>query len=205
MMPKGEIVTSPIHVAVNEQLRWELIGCSPQASAVPTDIFVISAGEPSRREITKIGDLAYWPVTREWPTARDGRPACFLGPISFADSRDLAGELPGEILAVFDRGDALRDLDDEDLHFEWVTPGTGTLLDSAPRAGESPPAVYGVIHRTNDSPNVPSVRQERRRPGLLAVLQATKIGGVPPWTQPPTEMPGRYIATLGFVHPTAGI
>lgn len=36
------------------------------------------------------------------------------------------------------------------------------------------------------------------------MLQATKIGGVPPWTQPPTEMPGRYIATLGSVHPTHG-
>ncbi|GIK15644.1 MAG: hypothetical protein BroJett003_06080 [Planctomycetota bacterium] len=203
MMPHGEIVTSPVHMAVNEQLRREAIGDTARADAVPTDVFIMAVGEPPRREATKVGGLPYWPVNRKWPAARDGSPACFLAQINFADSRDLTGELPGEILAVFDCGEAWRGLESDELHFEWVTPSAHALIGTVPCAEKSPNAVFGVIHRTYDLREVPSALQDSRSYSMnrLAVIQATKIGGLPPWTQPPAELPGRYIATLGSVHP----
>ncbi|MCA9289892.1 MAG: hypothetical protein KDA25_02120, partial [Phycisphaerales bacterium] len=42
----------------------------------------------------------YWPVSRPWPI-HEQHPAVFLGQLCFADSRDLAGDLPGDVLLIF--------------------------------------------------------------------------------------------------------
>jgi len=204
MMPCGEIVTSPIHVVVNEQLRREACGGTRATDAVTTDIFVMAEGEPPRRDVTKVGGLPYWPIDRAWPRARDGAPAVFLGQISFLDSHDLVDGAPGDLLLVFDLGEAWRGIEPDDLHFEWVRRRDDTLISHTPRTGESPRAVYGVIFRTFDLPDVPVPFNAYRYAERLSVIQATKIGGLPPWTQSPEHLPGRYIATLGSVHPAHG-
>jgi hypothetical protein len=37
----------------------------------------------------------------------------------------------------------------------------------------------------------------------LAVLEGTKIGGVPRWIQPPEPQPGRFLGTLGPIQPAS--
>lgn len=79
MMPCGEIVTSPIHVVVNEQLRREACGGTRATDAVTTDIFVMAEGEPPR------------------PRCHQSRRAAVLAdrPCVAARARWGAGGLPG--------------------------------------------------------------------------------------------------------------
>jgi hypothetical protein len=205
MMPDGEIVTGPAHVAVNEQLRQEAIGSSNPPGAVPTDIFVMALGAPPRRDVTKIGGLPYWPAARDWPRSEDGKPMTFLAQLSFVDSKDISGELPSDILAVFDRQDAWWGLESRDLHFEWVERTDEALVSAVPRADEMPVACYGVIHRTFDLPlSAPRPTAYVPHVDPLWLIQATKIGGMPPLIQPLETVPGRYIATIGSVNPEHG-
>lgn len=203
MMPKADIITSPVTAAVIEQLRREVWGNNTSADAVATDIFVMARGEPPRRDLTKVGGLPYWPAARPWPMGRDGEPMVYLAQFCFTDSRDLVGDIPGDVLVVFDKGRAYGELNADDLHCEWVRQTGDALVNTAPRSAESPWACYGVIHRTFDVP-VPEDFWRKRSMTLLKALQATKIGGLPPWVQPPDEVPGRYLATLGSVNPAPG-
>lgn len=191
MMPKFKIVTSPVHVAINEQLRRERRGEQPPSNAVPTDVFVMANGESPQREWTKIGGLPYWLASRPWPQV-DCSPMIFLAQINFADSRDIVSGLPEELLLAFDRADGVAGLSSDHLHFEWLRLGDEPLIERAPRCDESPTACYGVIHRTYDVPDSDDDD---------AVIQATKIAGLPPEVHGELDVPGRYIATIGSVHP----
>ena len=76
----------------------------------------MAEGEPTDRHVTKIGGLPYRPAKMPWPTGQDGTPMSFLAQINFANSKDLVGELPGDVLLVF-----TPDSDGfiESLSFEW--------------------------------------------------------------------------------------
>src|SRR5262245_32788489 len=87
MSPNGEIITSPRHLAVVEQLRTECLG-SKYLPEVPTDVFVFARGEPANRSVTKIGGLPFWPKERSWPTGKSGQPMSFVAQFCFADSMD---------------------------------------------------------------------------------------------------------------------
>jgi len=91
----GEI-TSPYDLFAVELLRdrWN----SHVGQSVPTDVFVFGKGQPPRPECTHIGGDPFWPLGREWPTDASGKPYLFFGQINFADSKDLVGELPGDLL-----------------------------------------------------------------------------------------------------------
>jgi hypothetical protein len=64
----GEIVTSPYHMAVIEQLREEAAADLDGIERVPTDVFVFARGEPKDRRVTKIGGL---PVLAQGPQMAD--------------------------------------------------------------------------------------------------------------------------------------
>src|SRR5437879_1094826 len=108
----GQHITSPWHICQNEQLRGEMRDQFVWGPAVPVDLFIMADGEPADRHVTKIGGLPYrsgtpWPTMRDGeppygsatPRARmrDGEPLLFLAQFNFSDSKDLSGELPGDL------------------------------------------------------------------------------------------------------------
>jgi hypothetical protein len=154
MNPGGEIITSPFHLAVVEQLREECLA-SRNLPTVPTDVFVFARGEPQNRSVTKVGGLPFWPRARDWPMGRSGLPMTFVAQFCFADSTDLFHSLPGEILLVFADGIYLKDWRDEDanaLRFEWVNRSENNLVEASgiPQTRWDLFPVYGEIHRTKD-------------------------------------------------------
>lgn len=168
--PGGVVVSVGQVLAVEAARRaagWTMDG------VVATDVFVWGQGEPKDRTLTKIGGLPYWPAERPWPEA-GGQPLPFVAQFNFADSRDLVGELPGEILVVFsDPGERWRTGDVSGLQFEWMRVGDGRVVVErlVPKPARPFFKGYGVIHRS----------QERAGavPEVAAWRAATKIGGLP--------------------------
>jgi uncharacterized protein YwqG len=167
----AEMITGPYTIAAIEQLRRERAETLSSMERVLTDIFVFGRGEPARREVTKIGGLPYWPAHRPWPRAADGDPMTFIAQFNFADSRDITGPLPGDLLLIYGRlGYVLRDemirtglgsLATEErhavpaeatMHFEWLSLGEDNLVDAATVPPTDWPILpcYGQIHRTFD-------------------------------------------------------
>ena len=97
--PWAEPITGPYHLAVIEQYRDERAANLIVPERVETDVFVFAKGEPKTRAVTKVGGLPYWPKNRDWPCGKDGDPLTFLAQVCFADSHDLVGALPGDVLA----------------------------------------------------------------------------------------------------------
>jgi hypothetical protein len=149
----GDIITSPRHICNNEQLRKAAHDQFDWGEAVPMDVFIMAVGEPPNRHATKIGGMPYRPAKTPWPTGKDGKPMSFLAQINFADSRDLTGELPGDVLLVFtpDAHDYI-----ESLHFEWQALGLTELIspDALPDQAWRPEPCYGHIYRTVSYPEV---------------------------------------------------
>lgn len=206
MSPGGEIVTSPFHIAVVEQLRAEAFSGS-RFSKVPTDVFVFAKGEPQNRAVTKVGGLPFWPRSRAWPKGESKQPLSFVAQVCFADSKDLVGDLPGDVMLIFADGIYGEDWSDEDseaLRFEWVRTTETDLI----RQSEIPKArwqllpCYGAIHRTLDFVDAyESVVDRYNQPYCVDVIEGTKIGGLPRWIQEEAELPGRFLCALGSIQP----
>jgi hypothetical protein len=117
----GEI-TSPYDLFAVETLRdrWN----SRIGQSIPTDVFVFGKGQPPRPDCTHIGGDPYWPLGRDWPTDESGKPYLFFSQINFTDSKDLVGELPGDLLLIF-IGDELEwYFHPMEVQFEWVNLGS---------------------------------------------------------------------------------
>ncbi|MBW3636973.1 MAG: DUF1963 domain-containing protein, partial [Armatimonadetes bacterium] len=153
--PGGTSITSPFHIAVIEQLREEVLREGEMAPRVATDVFVFAQGEAPQREITKIGGLPYRAAGQPWPTFQ-GRAMNFIAQFCFADSRDIAPNLPGDVLLIFGDDECIEWTDDDPsaMAFEWVNLGETNLVgaEEIPRAGWSLTPYYGEIHRTFDYP-----------------------------------------------------
>src|SRR5262245_52323890 len=119
MEPSGEILIGPASLAVNEQLRAEAFaGRRYRGVRIATDVFVWARGEPPNPAMTKIGGVPYRPRSSTWPRNGEGKPVRFIAQLCFADSRDIFGELPGDVLLIFGDDDALL-VEPERLVFEW--------------------------------------------------------------------------------------
>lgn len=155
----------------------------------PTDQIFFVAGEPAERSVTKIAGLPYRAAGLPWPRADDGRPMTFLAQFCFAESRDLVGELPGDVLLVFARDEQayLPDPYGDSLWFEWHPLGLRELVaaEAIPAAAWQLRPYFGVRHRTDD--------------GHLAGTPGgqTKIGGEPAWIQAHGSPGGRFLCELG--------
>jgi hypothetical protein len=178
----GEQITSPYDLYSVERLR-DKHGLR-QGMSFATDVFVFGKGAAPDRHLTKVSGLPYWPQAKAWPTTDDGSPCQFLAQFCFLDSRDLVGELPGDLLLMFvPPGDEDWLWELERVRFEWLSRDTQPLLEHLPK-GVQPYCQsewYGVLHRTQDYPGAAAQARklEVDQPYNLPVLNGTKIGGIP--------------------------
>lgn len=204
---RAEGITGPREVAVVDQLRAESANFLSQFRQVPVDLFVWAIGEPVNRAATKAGGLPYRSKSRPWPLDQHGQPKSFAGQICFAESKDLVGDLPGDVLLVFSD----EFLEHEGLTFEWQDLGLTNLMDrdDLPSLPHDLTPCYGVRLRSHEYvvPEPPfegylEQRDKVRDQIDLAVYEGTKIGGAPFWVQGDPELPGRYICQLGSICPS---
>jgi hypothetical protein len=207
---RGEIVASPFHLYSVEALRdrYEL----RKPKAVPADVFVFAEGEPADRSVTKVGGLPYWPADKPWPTNADGSPYWFMAQFNFADSGDLFPELPGDLLSILTEDEDAWIWDDQkSVHFLWQTVKPQKLIAKSrfPKFKHTYAHFncYGVIHRTADYPKAAAKAKklEVRESYNLAVLNATKIGGVPGVIEGPIDLPGTFLAQLASIQPASKV
>jgi hypothetical protein len=223
--PSAQIVTSPFHLTLIEQLRREVLGTTVPVEATPVDAFVFGAGEPAAPYLTKVGGYPFRSRRKPWPTASAGRPLGFVGQLSFIDSTDLVPDLPGDLLLVF--VDPENPLVASSYAFEWIhlseedpmsrddmpevfykrNPGRMARKRGAPPETRKfePFPCYGVIHRTFDLPGWDDRFAAYAEANRLSVLEATKIGGVPHNVQTASAVPGRFVASLASIQPAAGV
>lgn len=202
MEPSGEILIGPGSLAVNEQLRAEAFaGRRYRGVRIATDVFVWARGGPPNPAMTKIGGVPYRPRSSSWPRDSEGSPVRFIAQLCFADSRDILGELPGDVLLIFGDDHALL-VEPERLVFEWSSLGIPELAFEVPQlaTGELLTPYYGVIHRTEDWPDaLEEIPGRYRCPWLLGVFEGTKIGGLPRFIQNEPTPAGRFLAALGSI------
>src|SRR5262249_43668925 len=121
--------------------------------AVGVDVFAFALGEPAERSITKFGGAPYRPRDLPWPET-DAGPMTFVCQYRFTESRDLVGDLPGDVLLIFAREYGLYtgEPDQPYFHFEWQSLGLTDLIE--PQAVPKPAwdflQAYGVRFRTVD-------------------------------------------------------
>jgi hypothetical protein len=204
---ENNLIVGPLDLVRIEQARALLRESIDFGRAVPTDVFVWCVGESPRREITKIGGVPYRQRHRPWPTTPTGDPMAFIGQWCFADSRDIIGETPDDVLLVFGRPnwDGIWRTEGGGLTFEWVPLGQSDLIEPAevPQTGWKILPCYGQIHRTFDYPDVDESESwlgvELSDLGGPGLLHATKIGGAAWWEQGDPELPGRLLCILESV------
>jgi hypothetical protein len=207
---RGHTVASPFHLFAVETLRDKHGLRTPKAT--PVDAFVFAEGEPKQRQVTKIGGLPSWPADKPWPGNADGSPYWFMAQLNFADSLDLFPELPGDLLSILteDEDGWLWD-DQATVHCFWQTVKLRDLITKKqfPKFKHTYEHFdgYGVIHRTADYPKLATKAKKLdvRQSYNLAVLNATKIGGVPCTIQGKLDMGGNFLAQLASIQPMAGV
>jgi hypothetical protein len=159
------------------------------ATASTDQVFFVP-DEPEERSVTKVAGLPYRAAGVPWPLTHDGKPMTFLAQFCFADSKDLVGKLPGDVLLIFAAGETSYlppDPYDNSLVFEWYPLGLRDLI--------PPPAIpltewmlqphFGILRRTGDDSLVGNPQGE------------TKIGGEPAWIQADEDPGGRFLCELG--------
>lgn len=199
-------ITSPFHLYSVEELRSRFgfrIGRS-----VPADVFVFGKGEPKQRDCTKIGGMPYWPKNKAWPKSKQGRPFQFLAQVNFADSRDIANDLPGDVLLLLVPNDGEWQWGSVDIHLEWFPSGIDVVdeFDASLIATNAGP-FFGAIYRTADYPDLPQEfdAQTRINTDGLSVLNATKIGGIPYLVQGSFADDADHICQIGTVFPASRV
>jgi len=205
-------VTDAAQLAVMEQLRREAGASRPFGREVPTDVFVFWPGEPQSRAITKIGGLPYWPACRPWPHTTEGDTLGFIAQVSFSESSDIVGPLPGDLLLIFGRIEMFIEdirLDDpefywrswnepDQFHFEWVRFSDTPLVTACehPLNSRALYPYWAQCWRTVDYPDANGAFSSYNCEDELRIIHGTKIGGVPPWIQGDPALPGRFLFCL---------
>jgi hypothetical protein len=196
-------VTGPFDVALAEQLRDDLLPVVPKDQRVRTDVFIWSQSEAPRREVTKVGGLPYWPAERPWPVSVAGRPMTFVCQFCFADSRDIVGETPGDLLLIFTDSELFWEQGDAGIRFEWLALGEPSLVSEAavPETEWQITPCHGAIHRTYDISGGERFIDHVEDAEALAVIDGTKIGGVPLWIQNDEEVRGKHLCSSASIQP----
>ena len=166
-----------IRVLYQEELRVEGVRDLATVPAMPADVFLFHKSPPPRRDLTQIGGLPYRPRTALWPRDLDGQTMTFVAQIRFAESRDVVGPVPGDVLLVF-----MHPEWPAFVKCEWHSEGLDELtqVEDVPESAWRFVHCWGQRHRTCDySADSGGFASHR-----LAVLNATKVGGYP--TCPPS-------------------
>lgn len=216
-------ITGPVDVVPLLRMR-EQVASFPWIDVPPgwTDLQILAFGEPEDRASTKIGGIPYRPAGKEWPVDADDDPLLFLCQFNFSLSRDLVGNLPGDILLIFsDQSMIAPGSEQEQLYFEWYDQNLSESLQQAPTPRcEEIISCHGYRMRIEEylSPFPESAFKRtlefwdismRVGPSYyktfghtLASPWGTKIGGRPIWGMRPTDnddvaRPGyRYLCSL---------
>jgi hypothetical protein len=135
-----------------------------------------------------------------------------MAQLNFADSLDLFPQLPGNLLSILteDEDGWLWD-DQATVHCFWQTVKPQDLITK-----EQYPKfeyeygyfdAYGVIHRTADYPKsaTKAKKLKVKQPYNLAVLNATKIGGVPCSIQGTIDIAGTFLGQLASMQPASEV
>jgi hypothetical protein len=205
-------ISSPSDLVGWEILRERHNIVDPQA--VPCDLFVWGTGKPPDRRLTRVGGTPWLPKRIPWPDI-DGVVPSFLCQFDFRDSRDLVGELPGDLLLVFvAEEDTMLSADAERMRFLWVSAAETAVI--GPRAVPRPThpfeyvCAWGVRHRSVDVPTgwdrAYAIAEDAEGSALcmLPVLRGTKIGGVPYDSQSiQRAVPAGYLCQLVSIQPSA--
>lgn len=201
----GEPITSPCHLCNNEQLRRGMQDQFIWGPSVPVDIFVMAQGEPADRHVTKVGGLPYRPAHAVWPKSQNNKPMFFIAQFNFSDSKDITGDLPGDLLLVF----VSESFDF--VIFEWQRLGIDDLItaEEVPTPKELFEPCYGHIFRTESYPEATCKTSEYplcRGKDVwsdywLPQYQAMQIGSAPYFIQGNPNLPGRLLCTICSVGP----
>jgi hypothetical protein len=200
MGPKSSQVVGPDAAAVNLLLRDERgLRGELRGKQVPADVFVYGVGEPRHPAATKYGGRAYRRRDAPWPTNRLGRPLRFVGQLCFADSRDVVGKTPGDVLCLFHDGDERFN---EGFRCEWNSIGPESAAVDPPAEGAWPFSTdryYAERLRTYDLPRSYFQAED----AYTAIWEGTKVGGVPVPIQD-GDSAGRFLGSFGSISYAAG-
>jgi len=173
--------------------------------SAPVDIFVMAEGEPTDRHVTKVGGLPYRPAGAKWPQSRNNKPMFFIAQFNFSDSRDITGDLPGDVLLVF----VAESFDF--VIFEWQRLGIDDLMtaNEIPTLKNTFDPCYGHIFGTVSYPQATCKTSEYPRccgkdvwsDYWLRQYQAMQIGSAPFFIQGDPGLPGRLLGTINSVGP----
>ncbi len=205
-MPGGDFIVGPSSLALREQLLREAARTRDLGRAVATDVFVWATGEAPRRDTTKYGGLPYWPARRAWPLDHNGKLHRFVAQLRICESRDLFSDAPNDLLLLFASPDALENglLESRDIHLEWssIEPSgrDHQLIDELPYEPTLRPC-WGQRARIHDYPDASDRLSQFKLPEQIAIIEGTKIGGIPPAIQPHDPVDARtYRAAFGSIN-----
>ena len=125
----------------------------------------------------------------------------FVAQFCFADSQDIVGRLPGDVLLLFAaKEDLCLDVEQGLLRFEWMRLGELDLVraedvPASPWTSRTTP-YYGALHRSRDYPGAEGQFSQFNAPERVAILSGTKIGGVPRWIQIEEGVKERFLCAL---------
>jgi hypothetical protein len=116
----------------------------------------------------------------------------FFGQVCFADSRDLVGPLPGDVLLIFTQ-DEHDHTSGEDLHYEWYPLGIEGLVTEAD-VPETPwrAAPYSM--------RLSRCERDEQSDDWPEWTSGPKIGGMPHWIQGEPRNPGEFLACFGSLY-----
>lgn len=206
-------ITSPCHLCNNEHLRAGVAGRSDWGAPVGVDVFVMAEGEPADRHVTKVAGLPYRPRNIRWPRRDDGKPLTFLAQFCFVDSKDLVGDLPGDVLLVFTESE---DQCCDTLYYEWYPLGISDLIQPAefPKQPLYLKPFYGHVCRVASYPEARWTKLEET--GTMHMMcdgkeisqgywllqyQAMQIGRAPFFIQGNPGLPGKHLCAINSVWP----
>ena len=132
-------ITSPAQMVQDEFWRRSRVERGVQdASSFPCDYFVYGLGEPPKPWMTKFWGVPYRSRALPWPQA-DDYPIPFRAQLNFTGSKDIVGDLPGDLLLVFCDPDEVCE-----AVFEW---GSTSIADpiSMDEARRFLPAIESVF------------------------------------------------------------
>ena len=172
---------------------------------IPTDVFIYGRGEPHRREVTKIGGLPYWPAGRPWPHTAQGELMTFVFQFCFADSRDITGDLPGDVLLFFSEDILVSEEDAGHFTFEWLKLGETDLVEARdiPQTPWRFAPVYSAIYRTFDYPGF--YHDQEGGSSWLGAVNGTKIGGQGYWIQENLDDYSPFLCMCATVEPAVHV
>lgn len=191
----------PSYPALLDRYRQEHEADFRDIPSIPKDVFAFGLGKPRRPDVTQFGGVPYRSSAADWPLDDNGEAMTFLLQIRVAESVDLLGPLPGDLLLVLSNDHYVPD-----FNTEWSSFGISDLVRSEmiPRPKRTIPNCWGVRHRTKNfiSKIDPALRGYDRIPfGYIAYGGIT----ISPAEVEPGGEPGAVatIAVIG-VEPLSG-